>query len=68
MKNYRVNNNTESPNHDHEVHEEGCRWWPTQSFVDLGEHPNCESAVVAARVYHSDANGCRTCSPRCNKG
>lgn len=68
MKKYRVNKNTESPNHDHEVHEEGCIWWPTQNYIDLGEHPSCRSAVTAAKVYYSDANGCNTCSPSCHNG
>ncbi len=68
MAKYRVNRNTQSPNYDHEVHKEGCRWWPTQSFYDLGEHSSCKTAVDAAKAYFSDANGCKTCSPDCHKG
>lgn len=68
MAKYRVNRNTQSPNYDHEVHKEGCRWWPTQSYIDLGEHSSCVTAVAAARKIYSDANGCKTCSPDCHRG
>lgn len=68
MAKYRVNKIAESPNWDHEVHKEGCRWWPTQSYVDLGEHTTCVSAVAEAKYHYSDANGCKTCSPECHRG
>jgi hypothetical protein len=68
MAKYRVNRNTKSPNYDHEVHKEGCVWWPTESYYDLGEHSSCASAVAAAKVHFADANGCKTCSPACHKG
>ena len=68
MAKYRVNRIARSPNGDHEVHKEGCKWWPTQSYVDLGEHLSCATAVNAAKPYYRDANGCATCSPACHKG
>lgn len=68
MAKYRVNKNTQSPNYDHEVHKEGCRWWPTESYIDLGERSSCIEAVAAAKTHYSDANGCKTCSPQCHKG
>lgn len=68
MAKYRVNKNTQSPHHDHEVHKEGCVWWPTQNYEDLGEHTSCVSAVAAAKAHYSDANGCKTCSPACHRG
>lgn len=68
MAKYRVNKNTQSPNNDHEVHKEGCIWWPTQNYIDLGEHSSCTTAVAAAKAIYSDANGCKTCSPQCHKG
>lgn len=68
MANYRVNKNTQSPNYDHEVHKEGCKWWPTERYIDLGNHDSCVSAVAAARNLYADANGCKTCSPGCHKG
>jgi hypothetical protein len=67
MANYRVNKNTQSPNYDHEVHKEGCKWWPTQNYIDLGEHASCVTAVAKARREHySDSNGCNTCSKECH--
>lgn len=68
MAKYRVNKNTRSPNHDHEVHKEGCEWWPTQNYFELGEHSSCEPAVALAKTYFSDANGRKTCSPACHRG
>ncbi len=68
MANYRVNKNTKSPNNDHEVHKEGCRYWPTQNYIDLGPHSSCHTAVSKAKNYYSDANGCNTCSPDCHRG
>lgn len=68
MSKYRVNKNTQSPNYDHEVHKEGCVWWPTQNYIDLGEHSSCYTAVAAAKAYYSDANGCKTCSKDCHRG
>ena len=68
MAKYRVNKNTNSPNHDHEVHKEGCQWWPTQSYFDLGDHNSCVTAVAAAKKLYADANGCKTCSIECHRG
>lgn len=68
MAKYRVNKNTESPNYDHEVHKEGCKWWPTQSYIDLGEHNSCTTAVALAKSHYLDANGCKNCSRECHKG
>lgn len=67
MAKYRVNKNTQSPNYDHEVHKEGCTWWPTANYYDLGEHATCVTAVAKARRdYYADANGCKTCSNECH--
>ena len=69
MAKYRVNQNRQSPRYDHEVHREGCQWWPTQSYYELGEHASCHTAVAQAKAqYYADANGCRTCSPQCHRG
>jgi hypothetical protein len=68
MAKYRVNKNTKSPHRDHEVHKEGCIWWPKENFIDLNDHPNCRSAVAAGKKYFSDANGCETCSIECHSG
>lgn len=68
MAKYRVNRMTKSPNWDHEVHKEGCPWWPTVSYIDLGEHPSCFAAVAEAKKTYVDANGCKTCSSECHRG
>jgi hypothetical protein len=64
MKKYYVNNNAQ-PNGDHEVHQEGCIWMP-QNRTYLGEFSNCKPAVEAAKKYHRQVNGCRTCSNECH--
>ena len=64
MKKYYVNNNAQ-PNGDHEVHHEGCIWLP-QNKTHLGEFSNCKPAVEAAKKYHRQVNGCKTCSNECH--
>lgn len=68
MAKYRVNKIAQSPNYDHEVHKEGCPWWPRENYIDLSDHPSCHGAVAEAKYYYSDANGCATCCPECNRG
>jgi hypothetical protein len=66
MANYCVNRGQQS-NGDHEVHKEGCQYWPTPANVQiLGGHSNCTDAVRAARVYYTQVNGCKTCSLPCH--
>lgn len=67
MAYYRVNNNAQA-NGDHEVHKMGCAWWPTNNYTSLGDHSNCWSAVLEARKYHSQVNGCYFCSNECHTG
>lgn len=62
---YRVNNNSQK-NGDHEVHKFGCRYWPRTNYINLGDHPNCHSAVREAKKYYSKANGCYYCSRACH--
>lgn len=66
MPKYYVNKNAQS-NGDHEVHEEGCSHMPLlENRIDLGVHLNCYSAVIAAKVYYSQADGCYYCSEECH--
>lgn len=60
-----VVNRTQQSNGDHEVHEEGCVYWP-KSYIDLGDQSSCYTAVAAAKKYYSQSNGCATCSPACH--
>ena len=53
-------------NGDHEVHNVsvGCiHLPPADHWVDLGEHPNSFSAVVAAKKIYSNTIGCHLCCP-----
>lgn len=66
MERYYVNN-TAQANGDHEVHIEDCYWMQyITDKTDLGNHPNCDSAVKEAKKTHPNANGCATCSPDCH--
>ena len=55
------------PNGDHEVHEQGCRFMPLIRR-DLGEHPNCQSAIKGAKKIYPESNGCFYCSYPCHTG
>ncbi len=60
-----VVNDREQNNGDHEVHKEGCIYWPS-SYTDLGQHDGCTTAVTVAKRVYSRSNGCKTCSPACH--
>ncbi|RDI14434.1 hypothetical protein [Flavobacterium sp. AG291] len=64
MKKYYVNNRAQS-NGDHEVHQEGCRYMPSDKKY-LGEFSTCTGAVKEAKKTYSTANGCKTCSEPCH--
>jgi hypothetical protein len=60
-------NRTVQANGDHEVHAEGCIYWPhPQNVQPLGWHAFCQPAVQAARAFYYQVNGCRTCSTGCH--
>lgn len=61
---YYVNNNAQS-NGDHEVHKEGCTFFPS-NHTYLGYYTNCRGAVQKARGYHTQVNGCYFCSKECH--
>jgi hypothetical protein len=65
MKRYYVNHGTDSRG-DHEVHQEGCGYMPSNR-KDLGLHPNCQDAVKEAKRTYSNSNGCYYCSKECHK-
>jgi hypothetical protein len=64
MKTYYVNNRAQN-NGDHEVHEEGCFYMPSDK-KNLGAHSSCEGAVKEAKKTYSKSNGCKTCCPSCH--
>lgn len=66
MAKYCVNKNAQA-NGDHEVHREGCIFWPlATNQLDLGDHMTCTTAVTKAKQSYARSNGCATCSPVCH--
>ena len=66
MSDYCVNKRAQQ-NGDHEVHKQGCQFWPAPENVQLlGQHTNCGSAVATARHYYRQVNGCKTCANPCH--
>ena len=66
MASYCVNKNVQA-NGDHEVHKYGCQYLPAeQNRLYLGEHGSCFTAVIEARRYYNQVNGCYYCSNECH--
>lgn len=71
MATYCVNKDAQSGSNDHEVHDTTTSRWchpEPANQLGLGTHPDCASAVRAAKAYFSDVNGCRWCAPGCHTG
>jgi len=66
MPTYYVNNQPQ-PNGDHEVHVAGCAHFPG-SWMSLGDHARCATAVAQANHTHRPANGCIHCCRACHSG
>ena len=68
MPAYYVNRRAQS-NGDHEVHESGCYYMPSDANrVYLGVLDRCQDAVREAKKHYAQSNGCATCSPACHTG
>ncbi|HCM76007.1 MAG TPA: hypothetical protein DIS90_06475 [Cytophagales bacterium] len=69
MDKYYLNKKAQT-NGDHEVHKEGCLYFPSPAHAQyLGVFTSCHDAVaVARRKYFEQSNGCYTCSRECNEG
>jgi hypothetical protein len=66
MAYYYVNKN-EQPNGDHEVHKSGCVFMPkVENRIYLGDFWSCEAAVLKAKQYYNQVDGCRQCSSNCH--
>jgi hypothetical protein len=64
-----VNRNAQPGSGDHEVHDLSSTWGclpDSANQIDLGYHSSCRSAVVAARAYYADVNGCYHCAYACH--
>lgn len=66
MDHYFVNTLAQA-NGDHEVHKVGCYHMPGNRKY-LGQFPTCAGAVVKARKYYAQVNGCKHCSGECCTG
>lgn len=66
MNNYYVNGNAQS-NGDHEVHKDGCTYFPANGIY-LGAFTECYSAVLQAQRYFRQVNGCYFCCRACHTG
>ena len=68
MARYYVNKKAQD-NGDHEVHKSDCSWMPSEeNRLDLGNFSNCRDAVLKAKEYYLQSNGCKHCSPECHTG
>ena len=66
MKSYYVNR-IEQVNGDHEVHTSDCIYLPKpENRHYLGVFSNCRDAVVEAKKYYRQSNGCYYCSRECH--
>lgn len=67
MPTYYVNKN-EQPTGEHEVHTSTCSHKPLpENCQYLGEFTSCHGAVVEARKYYSNVDGCFYCCNDCHK-
>ena len=70
MPYYCVNKNAQ-PTGEHEVHDTGignCNRLPHPSNrIDLGFHVSCQQALIAAKSYFYNVDGCYYCIPNCHK-
>lgn len=64
MASYYVNDDPQS-NGDHEVHVEGCAYFPSD-YTYLGEFSGCGPAVIAAKQKYWQSNGCYWCCRECH--
>lgn len=66
MPHYYVNREAQ-PNGDHEVHEQGCIYLPSEPNRQyLGEFPSCQPAMAIARLYFPQSDGCYFCCRPCH--
>jgi hypothetical protein len=53
---------------EHEVHTETCIFLPSQqNQIYLGEFEYCEAAVLAAKSFYYNVDGCFYCSSTCHR-
>ncbi len=66
MYKYYVNRNAQ-PTGEHEVHTSLCGYKPLpENSVYLGEYPSCQAAMIKAREYYENVDGCYFCCNECH--
>ncbi len=61
VKRYYVNKNSNNTG-EHEVHIEECKYLPDENNrVDLGYQYNSKDALIKAKTFYSDVDGCFWC-------
>jgi len=66
MAEYYVNKNAQLTG-EHEVHTSTCPYLPDQNNrLYLGTFYSCNDAIVEAKKYYSNVDGCFYCSKECH--
>ena len=64
---YYVNKNAQ-PTGEHEVHNSDCSYLPdTENRKYLGQFYRCQEAIIEAKKYYDNVDGCFYCSYDCHK-
>lgn len=64
MDHYYLNDQAQ-PTGEHEVHKEGCAYFPNDRTY-LGYFSSCRDAVTKARAVYPNVDGCYSCSRECH--
>ena len=58
---------TTNPNFNHEVHKSACRYLPSEdNRVYLGYFNSTAEAMLKAKMYYLNVDGCAVCCPECH--
>ena len=67
MTHFYVNKNAQ-PTGEHEVHTSSCPFLPrVENRIYLGMFNTCAEAIIAARRYYLNVDGCYYCCHGCHK-
>lgn len=67
MKYYYLNMNAQ-PTGEHEVHKASCQFFTKMNdYIELGYFFSANEALIAAKKYYNDVDGCYYCSPEIHK-
>jgi len=64
---YYINRNAQ-PSGEHEVHTSECTFLPSpENRILLGAFYSCQNAIIEARKYYPNVDGCFYCCLPCHK-